>query len=212
VLVQGPDLDGEPAFVRVEDWLGRWAAPGGRLTSGTDREQEAAARLARRYLQAYGPARPQDLAAWSGISMGRARAAWERIAADLAPVEIPGGGAWMLKERLAWLDELRISPPPLPSVRLLPRFDTYLLGYSTRELAVKTQYARRILPGGGILHAALLVDGQALGRWSLKRRRDRLEVKVEPFEDLPPGVEPGLEAEAEDLGRFLNRKSSLIYS
>jgi hypothetical protein len=109
--------------VLVEDWLGKGYALEVWVKKGPPLVKEAAlARLARRYVEAYGPAGPQDLAAWSGIPMRDARFAWELIAGDLIPVEIPGGPAYLLEERLTWLEE----PMAQPDVRLLPKFDIYL--------------------------------------------------------------------------------------
>ncbi len=88
-------------------------------------------------------------------------------------------------------------------MRLLPSFDTYLLGYRGRDLVVAPEHARRIHPGGGLLHAALLVDGRAVGTWRIKRQRERLDVIVEPFDTLAPDVHAGLAAEVADVGRFL---------
>jgi DNA glycosylase AlkZ-like len=121
-----------------------------------------------------------------------------------------GKAAWLLKSQLPWLEEvLAEDSQTIPQVRLLPRFDTYLLGYASRELAVDPAYARRIHPGGGILNAALLVDGQARGTWKVQRRRGGLEVQVEPFEPLAPALLPGMEAEAADVGRFLGVEAVL---
>jgi hypothetical protein len=98
-------------------------------------------------------------------------------------------------------------------VRLLPRYDTYWLGYAGRELAVDPAWARRVHPGGGIIHPVLLVDGQAQGTWKTRRRSQRgrpvLEVQVQPFERLAGEILPLLEAEAADLGRFLGDQSAL---
>ena len=196
----GPERDGKPTYVLVEDWAG---PPHGRVGAGLSREA-ALAELARRYLAAYAPAGPEDLAAWSGLGIREARTAMQGIASELVQVEISGRPAWMLASQAKWLDE---PPAPSPVVRLLPRFDTYLLGYAGRELAVAPEHARRIHPGGGILHPALLVDGRAQGTWSTKRRRsgrrDRVELSVAPFAPLAPEVVTGVEAEAADLARFL---------
>ena len=113
----------------------------------------------------------------------------------------------MLKKCAAWLDE---APAHAPTVRLLPRFDTYLLGYQNRDLAVPLQYAKRINAGGGILHPTLLVDGRAAGTWKSKAQKNYQDVIVEPFDFLAPGVHAGLEAEVVDLARFLGVKTMLF--
>lgn len=112
----------------------------------------------------------------------------------------------MLKERAGWLEE---SPPAEPSVRLLPRYDTYLLGYKNRDLAVAPEYARRVHPGGGIIHATVLVNGEAAGNWRTERRKGRLVVVVEPFGGLTAEVKAWLEEEARDAGRFLGLEGVL---
>ena len=90
-----------------------------------------------------------------------------------------------------------------PIVRLLPRFDIYLLGYQKRDLAVSPQYAKRINAGGGIVHPTVLVEGRIVGTWKSKREKNHFVVMVEPFERLAPEIDEGLEAEVEDMARFL---------
>ena len=196
----GPEHDGEPTYVLLSDW-----ADLGPVTSREAAQEE----LARRYISAYGPAEPQDLARWSGLPIREARDAWDRIAHQLVEVETADGAAWMPKERTVWLDE---PPSPSPTVRLLPRFDTYLLGYTSRDLVVAPRYAKRIHPGGGQVHAALLIDGWAAGTWSTRRRRHNLDVVVKPFEELTPAVHHELKAEVADLGRFLRVTATLSVS
>jgi hypothetical protein len=200
IICFGPDSGAEPTYVLLNDWIDQERL-GMRLPG-----EEAYAELTRRYLNAYGPATLEDQAAWSGLPLSKTRAAWQRIAHQLMQVEVAGSTAWMLKTRAAWLDEL---PTHEPIVRLLPRFDIYLLGYRNRDLAVAPQYAKRINAGGGIVHPTVLVDGRVSGTWKSKRLKNHLELLVEPFEQLAPAVYAGLEAETEDIARFLGVKATL---
>jgi hypothetical protein len=197
LIIRGPDKDGEPAYLLPGDWL----KPGSPLP-----REDAIAELARRYLAAYAPASAADFAAWSGLSLKEARAGFSAIASELVEVEIDGTAALMLKSQLPWLDELSTGSPV---VRLLPRFDNYLLGYASRDLALAPQYAKRINAGGGIIHPALCVDGRILGKWSTQKARSLLKVVLEPFETLPADLLPAIEAEVTDLGRFLGLDSHL---
>ncbi|MCW2608268.1 MAG: hypothetical protein JWO60_2961, partial [Frankiales bacterium] len=61
LVVRGPVVEGEQAFVLRADWLG--PAP--------DVDRDAAlVELARRYLAGHGPGSAQDLARWAGIALG----------------------------------------------------------------------------------------------------------------------------------------------
>jgi len=197
VICLGPDRGAEPTYTLLSDWV----------EQGHALPQEAAyAELVLRYLGAYGPATPEDMAAWSGLPISRIRAAWRHSVNQFMEVEAGGLAVWMLKTRAAWLDEPHTADRV---VCLLPGFDIYLLGYQKRDLAVPQQHAKRINAGGGILHPALLVDGRAVGTWKSLRKKNHLEVIVEPFDQLEPEVYPGLEAEVADLARFLEVKASL---
>jgi DNA glycosylase AlkZ-like len=196
LVCRGPDLDGdEPTYVLLDDWVG------GRRPA---LDPEAAlAELTRRYLGAHGPATPADLAAWAGIAAGRARRGFELVAGELVEVEAAGAAAWTLAGA-------RVPRPGRggPSVRLLYRFDDYLLGWRGRDLVLSPRFAQRIQAGGGWIHPAVVVDGRVAGTWRLAKAGDRLTVAVEPFEPLE-GALPGLEAEAVDLGRFLGATATL---
>lgn len=199
LVCHGPDRGHEPTFVLAEYWVGR----------PRPLDHEAALReLARRYLAAYGPAEPRDLAAWSGLRAGQAREAWRLIAAELVEVRLAGEpvAAWLLASRAGWLTE-PVAEAPL--VHLLPGFDVYLLGYQSRRLAVAEGHARKVWTGGGFIKPTLTVDGRAVAVWSTARSGQRLKLLVAPFDELSGEVRAGLQAEAADLGRFLDTTVSI---
>jgi hypothetical protein len=187
--------------VLLDDWLGA-ARP------GTLAREEAGAELGRRYLAAYGPATPEDFAAWSGLPLKEVRGAWQAVVEGATEVEIDNRPAWLLRERVAWLEDIP-DGRSAPEVRLLPAFDTYLLGYKSRGRVVAPEHVRRIHPGGGLLHPTLLVDGRAAGTWKTWRKGGGFELLVSPFDSLDSPALRGLEAEVRDVGRFLGVEVAL---
>jgi hypothetical protein len=179
LLCRGADRDGEPTYVRLED----------RVPPAEPLPRDAAlARLAGRYAAGHGPVDAADFAAWSGLPLRDARAGLAAAA---------GAGAGAGAE----------GAEPDGTVRLVPAYDEYLLGY--RDRPVDPAYARRIQPGGGVVSPAVLHDGRIVGRWSQRRQRDRLAVTVEAFGSLPAPVRDGIEEEVADLGRFLGLEAYL---
>jgi hypothetical protein len=133
------------------------------LAEFEDREPFGLAELFLRYLAAYGPATVEDFAAWSGVRLGDVR----RIAVD--GVRETGFGLV--------LDD---GVPPARATRagaLLGHFDTYLLGYRDRSLALAPEFASRIQTGGGFLQPHVVVDGRVVGTW----RRVDGELVITPF-------------------------------
>jgi hypothetical protein len=197
VACLGPDRkNGEPTYVLIDDWLGR---PLSRPN------QSSLGELARRYIAAYGPAALDDLVAWSGLPVSQARLAIASALPALAEVTAGGRSCFVLKARITGL---RQRPPATPTVRLLPAFDTYLLGYHSRDLAVPARLERRLQRGGGWRHPAVVVDGRAVGAWSLGKSEPRGQVLVETLEPSGRSIGAGIEAEVADVGRFLGQELS----
>jgi hypothetical protein len=190
VLCEGPEQGGKPAYALLDDWL----EPGQGLGDG------AAPELARRYLAAFGPATPQDFIAWSGLPAAQAREAWRRIGGELIELRLGDEPAWLPRSREAWLAE----GDEEPGARLLPAYDTYLMGYRSRALTVPEAHAKQVHPGGGTLRPTVLASGQAVGTWALQRTRGRPDVEVRLFDKLTPAEQAALEAEAADVRRFFS--------
>jgi len=190
LVCRGPDRDGEPTYVRLSDWLA-----GAEPVEPVERD-DALARLARRYLTGHGPAGAADLAAWSGLPLRDARTGLGALAAagEVEGVRIGGAPAYWLPGE---------PSPEDRTVRLVPAFDEYLLGYRGRALALDAAHAHRIQAGGGIVHPAVLLGGRIIGTWRQRRGDGGLIVAVEPFRRLPRSTRAALAAEAADIGRFL---------
>jgi hypothetical protein len=171
---------GAETWVAVGDWIGRRP-----VASASD----AVVELARRYLAGYGPATVHDLAVWSGLPVSAAR----RAVAGLGSAVVSLGGG------LLALGAVGASRPVTPSVRLLPAYDPYLLGYRDRSLSAPVDHARRVHPGGGLLRPTVIRAGVAVGTW-------KVGGGIEPFEPGPPWLDEAA-AELRDVSRFVGRTS-----
>lgn len=192
IICFGPERHGKPTYVLMEDWV----------NTEDDRafsERQLVAELTRRYLRAYGPAAPSDMVSWSGLTAGQIRAGFEAISNDLVEVEIPDGTAWMLKDQAEYSEHVSMER----NVRLLPRYDNYLLGYQSRDFMVQESFAKEVHPGGGLIRSVVIVNGQVIAVWQLEQKRGTAIITVQPFEPIDATLTPYLEAEVRDIGRFL---------
>jgi hypothetical protein len=194
VLVVVPDPDGDERYARFDDVVPADPDP-------PASPEDAAGRLARRHVAAFGPATPDDFATWSGLPRALARAGWAAAAAgpELAEVATPTGPAWVSAPVAAALDE-GAGPAPL---RLLGGFDALLLGYADRSLHLPAAQARAVNAGGGMVRPVVVDDGRVVATWKLRRRGRRREVDLAPLPGGPPIDGGALGAELTDVGRFL---------
>ncbi|WP_309134097.1 DNA glycosylase AlkZ-like family protein [Cellulomonas sp.] len=161
--------------------VGGWAAPQFRWTTpGHWRElgpapatADAAARLARLWLHAYGPARPADLQWWAGWTVARTKAALAAL--DTVAVVLEDGAPGVLLAEDA--DEV---PPADPWVALLPALDPAAMGWRHRDPFVG-EHREQVYDRNGNAGPTVWVDGRVVGGWV---QRPDGEVAVELFEDV----------------------------
>jgi hypothetical protein len=178
--VRGPMVGKQHAFVLARDWLGK--------QKPLDREV-ALAELARRYLVGHAPADDRDLARWAGLPLRDSRAGLAAIAKEL-------------RQRDDGLVELKRQPPAaeIPPPRLLGAFDPLLLGWTSREEVLRG--ASGVVVGQGVFRPIALVDGHAVALWSLANRK----VEIKPFGRMTRKVTTALEAEAENVIEFMEKR------
>jgi hypothetical protein len=177
LIVRGPMVGREQAFVLTREWLGE-ARP-------IEREL-ALAELAHRYLAGHGPATDRDLAYWSGLALRDARAGLKAMGS--AVVE-RGDGLLSLKGRRSTSDR----PPP----RLLGSFDPLLLGWKSRDLVLGSDAPAVVT--GGLFRPFAIVRGRAVAAWTIRSG----EVQMKPFRPLRQRDFAALNADAKDVLRFL---------
>jgi hypothetical protein len=194
-LCQGPPQGNKITLARPDQWIEGWKPA---------EEQEALREVCRRFLRTYGPARPSDFREWFALrSPVYAREVFESLSVELEEVDVEGHGAHVLAGDTAFPEAAR------PSVRLLPEYDVYIMGFRERKHlvpdAVKTQVAAhgrgRYEGPAGVRF--LLVDGVTAGLWERKKRGKRIELEVTPARKLTRAERAELDAEAQRIGEFL---------
>lgn len=180
-LCFGPPQGQKVTFVHPDDWLG---------PQRVWEPHEALREVARRYAETYGPVGYRQFREWfSSRSLTAAEA----------------------RELFSELEQH--EPEPLPpsaqSVRLLPEYDVYVMGFREREQLVPEPVRAQVAAHGKGRYEGpagtpfLLVDGVCAGIWSRKKTARKIELTVQPARKLTRAERVGVEAEAERIGAFL---------
>ncbi len=178
VLVRGPMVGKQHAYVLVRDWLGPQKA--------VDRDL-ALAELARRYLVGHGPADDRDLARWAGLPLRDARAGLTAIAPELDQRE---DGL----VDLAASERSRSLPPP----RLLGAYDPLLLGWTSRaEIIGPHEF---LVTDNGLFRPFALVGGRAVAVWGLAKGK----VEIKPLGKVTKKADAALERDAREVERYMS--------
>ena len=184
-LVQGPPQGNKITLARPDQWIDAWQTF----------DVEAAQReVLQRYLWAYGPARRVDFRTWFGdVSFD---------VLDLEEVDVEGHRAYVLAGDTEFPDAQK-------TVRLLPEYDVYVMGFREREHLVPERVREQVAAHGRGRYEEpagvrfLLVDGVAAGLWERKKTAKRIELTVRPVRKLTRPQRAELEQEAERFGAFL---------
>jgi hypothetical protein len=205
-LCQGPPEGTRITLVRPDRWIDGWREV-------TD-EDEALRAVCRRFLRTYGPARPADFCEWfssPAFKAADARRLFDGLAAELTEVSVEGRRSFVL----AGDDSFDPLAGPKRSVRLLPEYDAYVMGFrerdrlvpaAVRELVMKHGRGRYEGPAGVRF---VLVDGIAAGLWERRRRGRRIELRVRLARRLGKAARTELELEAHRIGTFLGLEPEL---
>jgi hypothetical protein len=201
-LCFGPSQGQNVTFVNPRAWIGAWQSIAPEMALQT---------IARRYLQAYGPATREDFARWwwGGGGMTTAKKLFQSLEAELAEVHVEGWRALALRSTLEHMQQL--DRPD--TIHLLPLFDAFTLGLGRDVEPVLPQaYKRLVFRPQGWISAVVLVHGAIQGVWQYTIRRAQTSVKVQMFSSPTAAIKKGIAAERERLEAFLNTNIELEYA
>ena len=197
LLCFGPNRGQSVTFVRPEKWLPSWRP--------VDKDK-ALALMASRYLSAYGPATKMDFARWWGAWPGVGNAAWSALKDELSPVSVDGVTMQILEKDLDSLRGARIDEP----VQMLPGFDTYLMGYASRDHLVDRAFASRVSRTAGWISACVLLKGEVIGTWTHVLKNRTLHITVTPFRPLRAAVTSEVKKRARAIGDALSAEKTEV--
>ena len=199
-LCFGPGQGQQATFMNPRAWIRTWQPI---------EPQLALQEIARRYLQAYGPATSDDFAFWWGYQKTLAKKLFQSLAEELEEVEVEGWRAFALRTTLPLIQ----SVEPVEQLHLLPLFDAYTIGAAPRgsEPLLAPIYKRQVFNLQGWTFAVVLVNGSIQGIWQHKSRRSHTVVKVKLFTSPSASIRKGIAAEAQRLSRLFETEVLLEY-
>jgi PAS domain-containing protein len=195
-LCQGPPQGSKITLARPDQWVDHWEEVD---------EHEALREVCRRYLQTYGPATPQDFREWFAsrhFKPADARTLFDSMGDGVEATNVEGHAAFVLAGDTDFPKQER-------TVRLLPEYDVYVMGFRERDQLVPEGVRRQVAAHGRGKYEGpagvrfLLIDGIAAGLWERKKRGKRIELSVSPSRKLARAERAGIDTEAERIGAFL---------
>jgi hypothetical protein len=197
LTVHAEPCENESCFARLNQWLPR-------IDLSSVSEEEAQKRLLIKYLRGYGPATQQDFSLWSGLMAGDAKRAIEDASSMIEQIEVEGakGQFWMLREDMKALDSVDLAETA--PARLLPKFDSILLGHKDRTRIIKDQCKELVFkPKAGDIAATVLINGQIAGTWKHTRKRRALAVSIKPFGKIAQDDMAEVKQQASELSQYM---------
>lgn len=199
LLVLGPLEGRQQTFGLLDEWIPRSRD---RFGGDTPRE-ELLATLAARYFAGHGPATVADVARWAGIPKSEAATATASAADSLESAEVDGERYWFDPQVAE-----RASGSRAGSVHLLPGFDEYMVGYTTRGPQVaehQETYGSRIA-SNGVLAPTIVSDGCVVGVWKRSTTKQKVSFETTEFRPLTPKERAGLAKAQRRYAEFVGRE------
>lgn len=164
---------------------------------------KALVELVRRYLQSHGPATPNDMSWWSGLTAGDIKEVLAALGPEVASETIDGLTFWTISGD-------SVSPGS-DGVHLLQAYDETIVGFrqsrwfgDPRGEAVVTAWRDPGRPSG-----VILADARVVGHWRRTVRRDTIGIEAFLYEPRKRGLAIALAAAAEHHGAFFGRPVNL---
>ncbi|HEX4527691.1 MAG TPA: winged helix DNA-binding domain-containing protein [Gaiellaceae bacterium] len=195
-LCQGPPQGARVTFVRPDQWIAGWQEP---------TQEQALVEVCRRFLRTYGPARPADFREWfssRAFKPADARALFDSLGDEVEEIDVEGHRAYVLAGDTDF-STLR------PSLRLLPEYDVYVMGFRERDQLVPPAVRKQVAVHGRGRYEGpagvrfVMIGGVAAGLWARKKRGKHVELQITPVRPFTRAQHAELAREVKRVGAFV---------
>ena len=187
LLCQGPPRGRSVTFVRCDRWLDDWLPPPA---------PDALRAACLRYLEAYGPARRDELEHWLSLRIP------DDAFSGLEEIDVEG-------HRTFVAPGTSFPDAAARCVRLLWHYDVYVVACHPRDHLIPASRERVFLRGAGP-SPVLLVDGRVAGTWTRTARGRRMEIRVRPFGKLATARRSELADDARRVAETYGSEAELV--
>lgn len=165
-------------------------------------EADARALIIKQYIASFGPVTEEDITWWTGFPKTQIRQILQKIQDLVFQLEIKGINRKYLmltsgEESL--MNEASLSDP---LINLLPRLDSYIMGYRDRERYLEPERYNYVFDRSGNSASTILLNGRVIGIWDFE---DPL-IKVFLFDNVHNTIFEEIYRKAIELGNFVSGK------
>lgn len=166
---------------------------------------DAMREAAERYFSCYAPARERDFRYWMGVHAGESKRAVNGLIDDGVLVHVEGMEEMLVaKTCVEKLMECLKKAPPREEwpVKLLGRFDPYLLPHIDKNWVVGDRWRSTVWTRNADILPTVLIHGRVRGVWKCTRKSGRVDVSVRLFGDEGVISEREMEMVESEARRF----------
>lgn len=162
------------SFALADQWLEG-------VTLAPEQIEQARVEVVRRYLRAYGPARLEDIAWWTGMPSAEVRRILELLGREVVKFAVDGLGDGLVTLREVADQTRKGGGAFAPSILFLPLWDAYPLGWRDRTRIVEPRFAPWVYDPAGNTSSIIVEDGRCIGVWQF-RDSDSITLEFHIFE------------------------------
>jgi hypothetical protein len=142
---------------------------------------QARLEVVRRYLRAYGPARIEDIAWWTGFPASEVRSMLELLGREVIRFAVDGLGEGLVTMRETAETTRKGGVGNADRILFLPLWDAYPIGWRDRTRVVEPRFAPWVYDSQGNATSIIVEEGRAIGLWQF-RDGDTITLEFHVFE------------------------------
>jgi hypothetical protein len=151
------------------------------ITLTVEQVEQARLEVVRRYLRAYGPARLEDIAWWTGMPAGEVRQMLDLLGREVVRFAVDGLGEGLVTLRETAEATRKGGSGNPDRILFLPLWDAYPLGWRDRTRVVEPRFAPWVYDPQGNTTSIIVEEGRAIGLWQF-RDGDTITLEFHVFE------------------------------